>query len=155
MIFHYPEEKYIWWSAYSILVLVHRNVGALFYFNLTCDVTQDYIPEFVNRLSRTSCRELGRWRGNSSYLFELPSLFPREGGRASATLSFLMFKLTVTWKTALSISLLSRTLQSNKTKHRLHTEPEETRCRVTASTASRAGETNLYQTLHVPLNMTT
>jgi len=35
--------------------------------------------------------------------------------------------------TALSISVLSRTLESNKTKHRLHTEPEETRCRGTAS----------------------
>ena len=36
-------------------------------------------------------------------------------------LSFLMFKLTVTWKTAFSISVLSRTLQSSKTKHRLYT----------------------------------
>ena len=87
----------------------------------------------MNRLSRTSCRELGRWRGNSSCLFELPSPFPREGGRASAMLSFLTFKLTVTWKTALSISVLSRTLQLNNTKHCLHTEPEETRCRGTAS----------------------
>jgi len=25
-----------------------RNVGALFYFNLTRDVTHDYIPKFLN-----------------------------------------------------------------------------------------------------------
>ena len=36
--------KYVWWSAYSILVLVCQNVGTLFYFNLTRDITQDYIP---------------------------------------------------------------------------------------------------------------
>ena len=50
------SEKYVWWSAYSILVLVRRNVGALFYFNLTRDVTQPHseIPQCVNRLSRTT-----------------------------------------------------------------------------------------------------
>ena len=31
----YSEEKYVWRSAYSILVLVRRNIGVLFYFNLT------------------------------------------------------------------------------------------------------------------------
>ena len=45
MIFRYPEEKYVWWSAYSILVLVRRNGGTLFHFNLTRDVMQDYNPK--------------------------------------------------------------------------------------------------------------
>ena len=85
--FRYPEEKYVWWSAYSILVQVRRIVGAL----LTRDVTQEYIAKFLN-----GCQELGYRPGNLSCLFELPSAFPREGGRVSATLSFLMFKLTVT-----------------------------------------------------------
>ena len=115
-IFRYLEEKYVWWSAYSILVLVHWNVGALFYFNLTYDVTQDYIPKVLN-----GRQELGCWWNNSSCLFELPYVFPWEWGRVSATLSFLMFKVTMTWKTAFSISVLSQTLQSSKTKHHLYT----------------------------------
>ena len=51
----YSEEKYVWRSAYSILVLVRRNIGVLFYFNLTCDVMQDYIPKFL--VAWTGCQE--------------------------------------------------------------------------------------------------
>ena len=46
------SEKYVWWSAYSILVLVRRNVGALFYFNLTRDVTQTRRITFRNSSMR-------------------------------------------------------------------------------------------------------
>ena len=108
----------------------------------------------MNRLSRTSCRELGCWRGNSSCLFELPFPLPREGGRVSATLPFFMFKLTVTWKTVFSISVLSRTLQSSKTKHRLHTLPEEMHCCETASLYPKLVEQTSTKTLHVHIHWT-
>ena len=107
------------WSTYSILVLVCRNVGALFYFNLTCNVTQDYIPKFLNAFIGVQ-EELGYRRGNSSCLFELPSEFPWEGGRVSATLSFLMSKLTVTWllsPSPFSVELCNRARQSITCTH--------------------------------------
>ena len=69
---------------------------------------------------RSGCQELGVKnldvdRAIQAACLSFSSPFPREGERVFATLAFLKFKLTVT---AFSISILSRTLLSSKTKHR-------------------------------------
>ena len=45
--FSRPPEKWVWSTAYSIFVQVRRNVGALFFSNLTFDVIKDCIPHCV------------------------------------------------------------------------------------------------------------
>ena len=45
--FSRPPEKWVWSTAYSIFVQVRRNVGALFFSNLTLDVIKDCIPHRV------------------------------------------------------------------------------------------------------------
>ena len=45
--FSRPPEKWVWSTAYSIFVQVRRNVGALFFSNLTLDVIEDCIPHCV------------------------------------------------------------------------------------------------------------
>ena len=45
-----PPEKWVWSTAYSIFVQVRRNVGALFFSNLTLDVIDDCIPHCVRTI---------------------------------------------------------------------------------------------------------
>ena len=48
--FSRPPEKWVWSTAYSIFVQVRRNVGALFFSNLTLDVIDDCIPHCVRMI---------------------------------------------------------------------------------------------------------
>ena len=48
--FSRPPEKWVWSTAYSIFVQVRRNVGALFFSNLTFDVIKDCIPHCVRTI---------------------------------------------------------------------------------------------------------
>ena len=123
---------------------MRRNVGALFYFNLTRDVTQDYIPKFLN-----GCQEeLGCRPGNSSCLFELPSAFPREGG--SLCYAILSYVQT---NRGLKHCFLHLRFESNSAIEQDEASLVHIARWNTLSwdsfTASRVGKTNLYQNLHV------
>ena len=85
-------------------------------------------PTVRNKLSRT-------WTLTGQFeLLVWASLSVPTGRGKSLCYAILSYVQTnLTWKTALSISVWGRTLQSNKTKHRLHTEPDETRWCGTAS----------------------
>ena len=48
--FSRPPEKWVWSTAYSIFVQVRRNVGALFFSNLTLDVIDDCIRHCVRKI---------------------------------------------------------------------------------------------------------
>ena len=48
--FSRPPEKWVWSTAYSIFVQVRRNVGALFFSNLTFDVINNCIPHCVRTI---------------------------------------------------------------------------------------------------------
>ena len=124
---------------------MHRNVGAL----LTRDVTQEYIPKFLN-----GCQEeLGYRPGNSSCLFELPSAFPREGGIVSATLSFLAIFVQTTSNRDLKDCFLHLRFELNSAIKQDEASLVHIARRNALSwdsfTTSRVGKTNLYQNLHV------
>ena len=118
--------KYVWWSAYSILVQVRQDVGALFHFNLTRDVlkitsgirnSSTCKPAVKNKLSRT-------WMltGQFELLVWASLSVPTGRGKSLcyAILSYVQTNRDLK-ESAFSISVLSRTLQSSKTKHHSHT----------------------------------
>jgi len=72
-------------------------------------------PAVKNKLSRT-------WMLSGQFeLLVWASLSVPMGRGKSLCYTILSYVQTVTWKTAFSISVLRRTLQSSRMKHRLHT----------------------------------
>ena len=118
--------KYVWWSAYSILVPVRWDVGVLFHFNLTRDVlritsgirnSSTCKPAVKNKLSRT-------WMltGQFELLVWASLSVPTGRGKSLcyAILSYVQTNRDLK-ESAFSISVLSWTLQSSKTKRHSHT----------------------------------